>query len=287
MTMRPPFVALLCAICTAVSAADFIVGADVSTLTEVERHGGKFSDAEGRPGDPLHILRDHGMNWVRLRLWHTPVNAADVVEAGRVVSRRGEPVGGGNNDLALTLALAKRARAEGLKVLLDIHYSDFWADPGTQTKPAAWTHLHGRALQRAVRSYTADVLRAFLEAGAPPDMVQIGNETNGGMLWPDGKTWQQTPGEKSAANVPSPRCCAPASPRCANTTASPALACPSSSTSPVLMTTRCSAASSIWRAASGWTTTSSASATTPTTTGRWPRCRPTWPTWRGDTASRC
>lgn len=196
MTMRPLFVALLCAICTAVSAADFIVGADVSTLTEVERHGGKFSDAEGRPGDPLHILRDHGMNWVRLRLWHTPVNAADVVEAGRVVSRRGEPVGGGNNDLALTLALAKRARAEGLKVLLDIHYSDFWADPGTQTKPAAWTHLHGRALQRAVRSYTADVLRAFLEAGAPPDMVQIGNETNGGMLWPDGKTWRQTPGEK-------------------------------------------------------------------------------------------
>jgi arabinogalactan endo-1,4-beta-galactosidase len=196
MTMRSLLVALGCALCTAATAAEFIVGADVSTLTEVERHGGRFTDEDGRPGDALHILRDHGVNWVRLRLWHTPVNAADVVEGGRVIARRGEPVGGGNNGLALTLALAKRARADGLKVLLDIHYSDFWADPGTQTKPAAWTQLHGTALRRAVRAYTADVLRAFREGGAPPDMVQIGNETNGGMLWPDGKTWQQTPDEK-------------------------------------------------------------------------------------------
>jgi arabinogalactan endo-1,4-beta-galactosidase len=178
------------------TASEFIVGADVSTLAEVERQGGKFSDAEGRPGDPLRILRDHGVNWARLRLWHTPVNAADVVEKGRVLSRRGDPVGGGNNDLAVTLALAKRARADGLKVLLDIHYSDFWADPGKQTKPAAWKDLQGQALQEAVHRYTAEVLRALREAGAPPDMVQIGNETNGGMLWPDGKTWHETPGEK-------------------------------------------------------------------------------------------
>ena len=135
-------------------AAEFIVGADVSMLAEVERHGGRFFDEEGQPGDPLHILRAHGMNWVRLRLWHTPVNAADVMQDGRLLSRRGEPVGGGNNGLAQTLALAQRARADGLKVLLDLHYSDFWADPATQTKPAAWAQLHGRALQRAVRRRT-------------------------------------------------------------------------------------------------------------------------------------
>lgn len=180
----------------AAAEREFIVGGDVSMLTEVERHGGRFFDADGQPGDALQILRAHGMNWVRLRLWHTPVHAADVVEGGRVVARRGEPVGGGNSGLAQTLALARRARAEGLKVLLDIHYSDFWADPGTQTKPAAWQHLHGSALQTAVKRYTAEVLQAFREAGAPPDMVQIGNETNGGMLWPDGKTWRQAPGER-------------------------------------------------------------------------------------------
>ena len=171
-------------------ADDFVVGADVSMLAEVERHGGRFSHADGQPGDAMRILQeDGGLNWIRLRLWHTPVNAADVVESGRVVSRKGDPVGGGNNDLATTIALARRAKAQGLKVLLDIHYSDFWADPSTQAKPAAWAALHGAALQRALHDYTADVLRALDAAGATPDMVQIGNETNAGMLWPDGQTW--------------------------------------------------------------------------------------------------
>ncbi|HSW04389.1 glycoside hydrolase family 53 protein [Aquabacterium sp.] len=178
------------------TAADFIVGADVSTLAEVERHGGRFSDAEGRPGDALKILQQHGVGWVRLRLWHTPVNAQDVIEEGRVISRLGEPVGGGNNGLAVTLALARRAKALGLKLLLDMHYSDFWADPATQTKPAAWASLQGAELQRALHAYTAEVLRAFEAAKAGPDMLQIGNETNGGFVWPDGKTWQQTPDEK-------------------------------------------------------------------------------------------
>ena len=80
MSMRNLLLVLCSAFCTAVAAAEFIIGADVSTLTEVERHGGKFSDTEGRPGNALHILRDHGVDWVRLRLWHNPVNAADVVE---------------------------------------------------------------------------------------------------------------------------------------------------------------------------------------------------------------
>jgi len=195
MNTRALFVAL-CLLAVPACAADFIVGADVSTLTEVERHGGRFSRADGKPGDPLAILQEHGVGWVRLRLWHTPVNADDVREGERVVSRKGEPVGGGNNGLALTVALAKRAKAQGLKVLLDIHYSDFWADPGKQSKPAAWAALSGSKLQQALHDYTADVLRAFEVAAAAPDMVQIGNEMNGGFVWPDGKTWQQSAGEK-------------------------------------------------------------------------------------------
>jgi arabinogalactan endo-1,4-beta-galactosidase len=170
-------------------ADDFMAGADVSMLAEVERHGGKFSNADGKPGDALQILQAAGVNWVRLRLWHTPVFADDVVEDGRVVLKKGMAVGGGNNGLATTMRLARRAKALGLKVLLDIHYSDFWADPQTQTKPAAWTDLHGDALRAAVREYTADTLDALDAVGAAPDMVQIGNETNAGMLWPDGQTW--------------------------------------------------------------------------------------------------
>ena len=170
-------------------AEGFMAGADVSMLAEVERHGGKFSNAQGQPGDAMKILQDAGVNWVRLRLWHTPVFAADVVEDGRVVAKKGMAVGGGNNDLATTMRLARRARALGLKVLLDLHYSDFWADPQTQVKPAAWADLHGAALQAAVREYTARVLESLDAVGAAPDMVQIGNETNAGMLWPDGQTW--------------------------------------------------------------------------------------------------
>ncbi|OYT87827.1 MAG: galactosidase [Burkholderiales bacterium PBB6] len=175
--------------------ANFILGADVSSLDEVERLGGRFITADGRSGTALQILRASGIGWTRLRLWHTPVNDADVFEGNRLVSRRGDPVGGGNNDLAVTIRLAQRARAQGMKVLLDIHYSDFWVDPGQQTKPAAWTKLQGAELGRAVRSYTEDVLRRMHEAGCDPDMVQVGNEVNGGMLWPDGKTWQEKPGE--------------------------------------------------------------------------------------------
>jgi arabinogalactan endo-1,4-beta-galactosidase len=170
-------------------ADDFMAGADLSMLAEVERHGGKFYSADGKPGDAMQILKDAGVNWVRLRLWHTPVFAADVVEDGRVVAKKGVAVGGGNNGLATTMRLARRAKGLGLKVLLDIHYSDFWADPQTQAKPAAWTDLHGAALQAAVREYTANTLDALDAVGAAPDMVQIGNETNAGMLWPDGQTW--------------------------------------------------------------------------------------------------
>lgn len=175
---------------------DFILGADISTLETVERGGGKFFTAEGRSGSALQILRAAGMNWGRLRLWHTPVNAHDVIEGDRIVSRHGEPVGGGDNGLDVTLRLAKRLKAQGMKWLLDIHYSDHWTDPGKQVKPAAWARLHGEALEKEVERYTSEVLKALHAQGTDPDMIQVGNEVNGGMLWPDGKTWRETPDEK-------------------------------------------------------------------------------------------
>lgn len=177
-------------------APDFMMGADLSMLDQLERVNARFQDLDGKPGDAMAIVHGQGVNWLRLRLWHTPVNASDVIENGRTVSRRGDPVGGGNNDLATTIRLAKRARALGMKVLLDIHYSDFWVDPGKQHKPAAWQKLHGPALEAAVHDYTRDVLAAMKAADVLPEMVQVGNELNGGLLWPDGKTWQEKPDEK-------------------------------------------------------------------------------------------
>ncbi len=176
--------------------AEFIMGADMSMLDQLERMGGKFYDQSGEPGDALRIVKDNGVNWVRLRLWHTPVNEGDVIENGRTISHRGDPIGGGNNDLATTIRLARRAKALGLKFLLDIHYSDFWVDPEKQTKPAAWRKLSGAALEQEVYRYTAKVLDELKKADAFPNMVQIGNELNGGMLWPDGKTWKSRPDEK-------------------------------------------------------------------------------------------
>ncbi|MDT7838487.1 glycoside hydrolase family 53 protein [Aquabacterium sp. OR-4] len=176
-------------------ARGFIVGADVSMLEAVEHGGGRFADAQGRPAEALGLLHGAGFDWGRLRLWHTPVNADDVREGERLVSRRGEPVGGGSNDLALTIRLARRLRQQGMKWLLDIHYSDFWADPAHQRKPQAWRTLSGTALADAVQAYTTEVLLRLHEAGVTPDMVQLGNEINGGMLWPDGKTWRETPDE--------------------------------------------------------------------------------------------
>lgn len=106
--------------------ADFIKGADISTLLDAEKHGAKFYNHNNQLQDPIAILKADGVNYVRLRLWVDPKDA------------QGQGYGGGDNDLAATLALAKRAKAQGMKLLLDFHYSDFWTDPGKQFKPKAW-----------------------------------------------------------------------------------------------------------------------------------------------------
>lgn len=169
---------------------DFIRGADISMLGEIEKHGGVYYGRDGKQDDLLSILKKEGVNWIRLRLWNNPASPKAVIKDGKVIAKKGDLPGGGNNDLAQTIAIAKRAKDMGFKFLLDFHYSDFWADPGKQEKPNAWKNLSGKALEKAVYNFTKETILALIQAGAAPDMVQIGNEVNGGMLWPDGKTWK-------------------------------------------------------------------------------------------------
>lgn len=145
-----------------------MAGADISFLPELESKGAVFREG-GVARDLPALLQANGINWIRLRLWHNPA------------------AHGGWCDLAQTVALAKRVKALGMQFLLDIHYSDWWADPGQQWSPSAWTNLAGTALSNAVHTYTRDSLAAFTAAGATPDMVQIGNEITPGMLWESGR----------------------------------------------------------------------------------------------------
>ncbi|HCL6103145.1 arabinogalactan endo-beta-1,4-galactanase [Enterobacter cloacae subsp. cloacae] len=163
--------------------ADFIKGADISTLLETEQHGAKFYNQNGQQQDAIAILKANGVNYVRLRLWVDPQDAS------------GKTYGGGSNNLENTIALAKRVKAQGLKLLLDFHYSDFWTDPGKQFKPKAWEKMDYPQLKTAIHDYTRDTIARFKQEGVLPDMVQIGNEINGGMLWPEGKSWGQGGGE--------------------------------------------------------------------------------------------
>jgi len=143
-------------------------GADLSTLRALEAAGRTFSDAEGtRPAE--QILADHGVNLIRLRLWVDPPN--------------------GFNDLADVAAMALRIKQAHMDFLLDIHYSDFWADPGHQDTPAAWQGQDLPTLANTVREYTRSVIDTLQQQGTLPDIVQIGNEVTAGMLWPVGQLY--------------------------------------------------------------------------------------------------
>jgi len=147
-------------------AQEYAIGADLSFLKSAEDRGFQFTENdEPKPG--LKIFKDHGYNWIRLRLFHTPTRLP--------------------NNLEYTIELAKSAKNEGFKFLLDFHYSDTWADPGKQYIPEAWEGMSHRQLVKAVFEYSRESIRAFREAGVMPDMVQIGNEVINGMLWPDGR----------------------------------------------------------------------------------------------------
>jgi len=145
----------------------FAKGADVSWVTQMEAGGIKFYNAAGTQMECMGLLKSLGMNSIRLRVWVNPsdgwCNAQDL------------------------LVKAIRAKNLGMRIMIDFHYSDSWADPGKQTKPAAWTSLSFADLKTAVASHTTNVLNLLKTNGISPTWVQIGNETGDGMLWEDGR----------------------------------------------------------------------------------------------------
>lgn len=158
--------------------SDFICGMDISMLPEIESLGGKYYQS-GVETDLFEILKAHGVTSIRARVWVDPKSAS------------GEVYGGGNNTLERSIELGQRAKKVGMGFLLDLHYSDFWADPKQQHKPKAWENFSFDELKTIVYDYTDFVMKAHINAGVVPDMVQVGNELNGGMLWPDAKSWGQ------------------------------------------------------------------------------------------------
>ncbi len=145
----------------------FAKGADLSWLTEMEANGKKFYNSAGAEKECMELMKSLGMNTIRLRVWVNPVPAW--------------------NNTADVIAKAVRAKNLGMRVMIDFHYSDSWADPGQQTKPAAWAGQDFATLKSSLANHTIDVLTQIKNSGVTPEWVQVGNETNDGMLWPDGK----------------------------------------------------------------------------------------------------
>jgi arabinogalactan endo-1,4-beta-galactosidase len=157
---------LLISVSIKTSAQEYAIGADLSFLKSAEDKGFVFREGDSAKAG-LQIFKDHGYNWIRLRLFHTPTALP--------------------NNLEYTIALARKAKDMGFKFLLDYHYSDTWADPGKQYIPKAWENFTHKDLVKAVFDYSRETIVAFKKAGILPEMVQIGNEVINGMLWPDGK----------------------------------------------------------------------------------------------------
>jgi len=145
----------------------FAKGADVSWLTEMEDEGYSFYSSDGVQTECLHLLRDMGLNAVRLRVWVNPSE--------------------GWNAKGDVLAKAYRASQLGFRIMVDFHYSDTWADPGTQDPPAQWATYDLGQMKEAVAAHTTEVLTSLKEKGINVEWVQVGNETRTGMLWPVGK----------------------------------------------------------------------------------------------------
>ncbi len=153
---------------------DFVMGADLSFVNQIQDKGGVYRDS-GVVQDPFLIFKNHGANLVRVRLWHHPQWIADI-NGGTYYS-----------DLADVEKTIQRAKSAGMAVNLDLHYSDRWADPAHQDTPAAWAGLSLEPLKDSVYNYTLAVLNYLKSKNLTPEMIQIGNETNQGMLWPVGK----------------------------------------------------------------------------------------------------
>lgn len=151
-----------------------ILGIDVSTYLEELEHGAKYYRG-GQEIDPLEAFRANGVEYMRIRVWNHPY------------SEQGQPYLAGSCDLAHYIRLATLAKEKGYKLLMDLHYSDFWADPQKQMIPKAWAGMDLEEMTSAVYDFTRKCLETAEKAGVLPDMVQVGNEITNGMLWPVGK----------------------------------------------------------------------------------------------------
>lgn len=154
---------------------DFIFGMDISSVIAEENSGVKYYNFEGEEEDLFRILADNGINTIRVRVWNHPYDD------------EGHGFGGGNCDIATAVEIGKRATAAGMGLLVDFHYSDFWADPGKQMAPRAWEGMKPKEKRDAAREYTLDCLTQLKDAGVDVRMVQLGNEINGRLAGE--KTW--------------------------------------------------------------------------------------------------
>lgn len=163
--------------------SNFMNGIDISSVKALYDNGTKFYNTDGVEQSLFYILKENGVNWVRMKLWVDPKDSTGV------------SYGGGANDLATDLWIAKEAKAAGLKVLLDFHYSDYWTDPATQIIPKSWANATGaNDMASKIQTYTTETLTAFKNAGVLPEMVQLGNEISSGML-------MKTPGSGTSFNA--------------------------------------------------------------------------------------
>lgn len=148
---------------------DFILGMDASCVPALESAGVRYSDHNGDEKDVYRILSENGINAIRVRIWNDPRDSA------------GNGYGGGNCDIENAVAIASRAAQYGLKLIVDFHYSDFWADPGKQMLPKAWQGMDIDEKSQALYLFTVDCLQSLADSGVEIAMVQLGNETNGAM----------------------------------------------------------------------------------------------------------
>ena len=148
---------------------DFIRGMDASAVLSVEKSGAKYYGYDGKEQDVFETLAESGVNYIRLRVWNDPYD------------ENGNGYGGGDNDVATAIELGKRATQYGMKVNIDFHYSDFWADPKRQHAPKAWEGMSADEKADALYDFTKESLTQILDAGVDVGMVQVGNEINNGM----------------------------------------------------------------------------------------------------------
>lgn len=152
-----------------VAESTFYKGMDLSFQSELEDYNVEYKDANGASVELLDFVANNGTNLVRLKLWHTPEN--------------------GQNSLADVKSYAQRVKAKNMDFLLDFHYSDTWADPGSQTPPVAWQNMTNEEIRIAIYQYTKDVVQQLKNQNTLPKIIQIGNETDSGFLWDYGRVW--------------------------------------------------------------------------------------------------